>query len=172
MCIDYRKLNSTTRNDHFPLLFIEQMLYEKMVQMNSNFIAFKTQATKHMHNMSDWMSDMDRRVHDVWHLTQHLNDWHINRGDYQQPRFSPYQTYQRWFTQAPRAPHEGDEPRLAIEAPASTPPAFIVFFHRKFFIHSFSFFLLYHALRTILDLSLGGYLDLTCICMACSCYCC
>jgi hypothetical protein len=46
-------------------------------------------------------------------------------------------------------------PQLAIEAPAS-----IVFFHRKFFIPIFSFFLLYHALRAMLDLSLGGIQNL------------
>ena len=26
MCIDYRKLNAGTRKDHFPLLFVDQML--------------------------------------------------------------------------------------------------------------------------------------------------
>ena len=26
MCIDYRKLNATSRKDHFPLSFIDQML--------------------------------------------------------------------------------------------------------------------------------------------------
>jgi hypothetical protein len=62
-------------------------------------------------------------------------------------------------------------PRLGIEAPASTPPASNVFFHHKFFLPFFSFFLLYHTLRTMLDLSLGGYLELTCICIAYSCYC-
>ena len=25
-CIDYRKLNTTTKKDHYPLLFIDQML--------------------------------------------------------------------------------------------------------------------------------------------------
>lgn len=31
MCIDYRKLNEATRKDHFPLLFIYQML-ERLVK--------------------------------------------------------------------------------------------------------------------------------------------
>jgi hypothetical protein len=31
MCIDYKKLNSTTRKDHFPLPFIDQML-ERLVK--------------------------------------------------------------------------------------------------------------------------------------------
>jgi hypothetical protein len=76
-----------------------QMLYE---QMNSNFTAFTTQDTQHMHNMYGWMSDIDRRVHDVWHLTEHINNWHINRGDYHQHTFPPpYPADQRWFTQAP-----------------------------------------------------------------------
>jgi hypothetical protein len=110
MCIDYKKLNSTTRNDHFLLHFIDQMLYVKMVQMNINFTAFTTQATQHMHNMYGWMSDIDRRVHDVWHLTEHINNWHINCGDYQQPTFPPYPVDQWWFIQAPPAPHEGYEP--------------------------------------------------------------
>ena len=26
VCIDYKKLNTTTRNDHYPLAFIDQML--------------------------------------------------------------------------------------------------------------------------------------------------
>jgi hypothetical protein len=86
------------------------MLYEQMVQMNSNFTAFTTQATQHMHHMYGWMGDMDRRVQDVWNLTQHINDWHINRGDYQQPQFPAYQADPRWFPQAPQAPHGGDEP--------------------------------------------------------------
>lgn len=27
ICVDYRKLNETTRNNHFPLPFIDKMLY-------------------------------------------------------------------------------------------------------------------------------------------------
>ncbi|KAM1091658.1 hypothetical protein ACFX19_019328 [Malus domestica] len=37
VCIDYRKLNATTRNDHFPLLFIDQML-ERLA--NHSFYCF------------------------------------------------------------------------------------------------------------------------------------
>jgi hypothetical protein len=48
-----------------------QMLYE---QMNTNFTAFTTQATQHMHNMYGWMRDIDSRVHDTWHLTEHINN--------------------------------------------------------------------------------------------------
>jgi hypothetical protein len=61
-----------------------------MVQMNTNFIAFTTQANQHIHNMHSWMSDIVRRVHDVWHLTEQINNWHINRGDYPQTIIPPY----------------------------------------------------------------------------------
>ncbi|CAN6562560.1 unnamed protein product [Malus baccata var. baccata] len=32
VCIDYRKLNATTRKDHFPLLFIDQMLERRFIK--------------------------------------------------------------------------------------------------------------------------------------------
>ncbi|CAN6579334.1 unnamed protein product [Malus baccata var. baccata] len=32
VCIDYRKLNATTRNDHFPLSFIDQMLERRFIK--------------------------------------------------------------------------------------------------------------------------------------------
>ena len=35
MCIDYRKLNKATKKDHFPLLFIDEML-ERLAK-HSNF---------------------------------------------------------------------------------------------------------------------------------------
>ena len=37
MCIDYRKLNKTTRNDHFSLSFIDQVL-ERLA--NYSFFCF------------------------------------------------------------------------------------------------------------------------------------
>jgi hypothetical protein len=57
---------------------------------------------------------------------------------------------------SPQHHMRGLSPRLAIEIPASTPPTSIVFFHCKFLIPFFSFFLLYQVLGTMLDLSLGG----------------
>lgn len=33
MCVDYRKLNSGTRKDHFPLLFTDQMLERLLVEL-------------------------------------------------------------------------------------------------------------------------------------------
>jgi hypothetical protein len=83
-----------------------QMLYEQMVQMNG----WMGDMDRRVHHMYGWMGDMDRRVQDVWNLTQHINDWHINRRDYQQPQFPAYQVDPRWFPQAPQAPHGGDEP--------------------------------------------------------------
>ncbi|CAN6544155.1 unnamed protein product [Malus baccata var. baccata] len=38
VCIDYRKLNATTRNDHFPLLFLDQMLERCMVSIFSDYV--------------------------------------------------------------------------------------------------------------------------------------
>jgi hypothetical protein len=37
MCIDYRKLNKATKKDHFPLLFIDEMLE---CLMNHSFFCF------------------------------------------------------------------------------------------------------------------------------------
>jgi hypothetical protein len=76
-----------------------QMLYEQTVQMNTNFTTFTTKANQHIPNMYGLMSDIDRQVYDMWHLTEHINNWHINRGDYSQPTITPYPTDQRWYTQ-------------------------------------------------------------------------
>ena len=44
VCIDYRKLNAGTRKDHFPLLFVDQML-ERVQGMNSIVFLMGTQGT-------------------------------------------------------------------------------------------------------------------------------
>ncbi|CAN6560294.1 unnamed protein product [Malus baccata var. baccata] len=46
VCIDYRKLNATTRKDHFPLLFLDQML--------ERLAGFKGKAYKNMHFRAFW----------------------------------------------------------------------------------------------------------------------
>jgi len=39
VCIDYHKLNTFTKNDHFPLLFIDQMLERLADHAYHNFLA-------------------------------------------------------------------------------------------------------------------------------------
>ena len=38
MCIDYRKLNDATRKDHYPFLFMDQMLERLAGQSYYNFL--------------------------------------------------------------------------------------------------------------------------------------
>ncbi|CAN6573203.1 unnamed protein product [Malus baccata var. baccata] len=83
VCIDYRKLNATTRKDHFPLPFIDQMLERILLAIHQRFFQDFTTPLQTSSKGCDIQGAVlgqrrDKKPHVIYYASRTLNDAQLN----------------------------------------------------------------------------------------------